>query len=164
VTAPAAAPPPGPGVYPPFPAPPTEGRGTRLWLGVGLGALVVLLICGAGAAAVIGVGTFTSRAFDEQARVVGGRYLDAVKEHRLAEAYGMLCRHAKQAETQAEYEARVGAGAQLTSYRIGSSHLTTSGLSAPVDLAFADGDHEQARMDFEQNRDTGAFEVCGVEE
>src|SRR5690349_10644471 len=103
------APPPGPGVQPPFPAPPVAGKGKRRGRGLGIGAGVVLLVCGGGVAALIGLGTSMSEALDEQAHVVVGHYLDALRDGKYDTAYGMLCDKAQDDETPTEYRGRVAA-------------------------------------------------------
>ena len=155
-------PPPGPGVVPPFPAPPVEGRGLRIGLGLGIGAAVLVLVCGGGAAATIGLVSVAGRAFNEQAHVVVGHFFDAVKAKRFAEAYNSQCPAEKQRETEAEFTHRLTGSDPITSYQIGDLNLAS--LSVPVDITHTTGDRDHLNVHLGQDRDTGAFQVCGIEE
>jgi hypothetical protein len=157
-----APPPPGPGVQPPFPAPPVEGRGKRIGLSLGIGAGVLLLVVGGGIAAVIGLGTSMTSALDEQARVVVGDYLDALHDLKYDQAYGMLCKNARDDETATEYRRRVGAMEPIDSYRLGDLDYTN--LTVPVDATYTTGDTARLEAYLGQNEDTGAFEVCDLGE
>src|SRR3954466_13328603 len=160
----APAPPQGPGVIPPFPAPPTEGRGRRIGLGLGIGAFVALLVCGGGLAAAIGLTTVASRAFNEQAQVVVGDYLDDVKAKRYDEAYAALCSEARQAESQAEFTSRVATEEPIESYRVGELNLADVDLPVPVEVTYADGRTETLKAYLGQSRETGQFQVCSLGE
>ncbi|MEV4707015.1 hypothetical protein [Actinoplanes sp. NPDC049316] len=156
------APPQGPGVFPPFPAPPVEGRGRRVGLGLGLGAGVLVLVLGGGLAAVIGLTTVATRALNEQADVVVSDYLDAVRDKRYTEAYDMLCQQTKDTETEAEFTSQVSAEKPIATFDVGDVELTQ--MSAPVDVTYTDGSSAELRAYLAQNRRTGGFEVCRVEE
>ena len=155
-------PPRGPGVFPPFPAPPVEGRGRRLGLGLGLGAVVLVLVLGGGLAAFIGLGTVATRALNEQADVVVTDYLDAVRDKRYGEAYDMLCQDTKNTRSEADFTREVAAGEPIATFDVGD--VEPLRMTAPVDVTYADGSTAQLRAYLMQNRRTGGFEVCSVEE
>jgi hypothetical protein len=158
------APPPGPGVYPPFPAPPTEGRGRRIGLGLGIGGAVLVLVCGGGFAAAVGLVTVMSSALNEQAHVVVGDFFDAVKAKRYGEAYNAQCQDVKDQETQAEFADRIGSSEPIVSYTVGDVDLASVDLAVPVQVTYASGTSDQLQVHLGQNRETGAFQVCGIEE
>ena len=155
-------PPQGPGVYPPFPAPPVEGRGRRLGLGLGLGAGVLVLVCGGGVAAAAGLTRVMSSALNEQADVVVGDYLEALRDREWSQAYDMLCPRAKQQETESQFTSRVSTAELITSWDVGTVDLVQ--LAAPVAVTYADGDTADLRAYLGQSRETGGFEVCSIEE
>ncbi len=155
-------PPRGPGVFPPFPAPPVEGRGRRVGLGLGLGAGVLLLVCGGGVAAAVGLTQVMSSALNEQADVVVSDYLEALRDREWAQAYDQLCPRAKAQETESQFVSRVSTQDPITSWDVGNVDLVQ--LAAPVSVTYADGDRADLRASLGQNRQTGGFEVCGVEE
>ena len=155
-------PPQGPGVFPPFPAPPVEGRGRRLGLGLGIGAGVLLLVCGGGVAAAVGLTTVMSSAVNEQADVVVGDYLEALRDREWSQAYEMLCPQAKAQETESQFTSRISTGDMITAWDVGNVELVQ--LSAPVAVTYASGDTADLRAYLGQNRQTGGFEVCSVEE
>jgi hypothetical protein len=161
---PVPAPPQGPGVVPPFPAPPTEGRGRRIGLGLGIGGAVVLLVCGGGIAAVVGLFSVMSSALNEQAHVVVGDFFDAVKAKRYGEAYNSQCQDVKDQETQAEFTSRITSTEPIESYRVGDIDLTSVDLSVPVDVTYSTGGASQLMVYLGQDRETGEFQVCGIEE
>jgi hypothetical protein len=157
-------PPPGPGVYPPFPAPPTEGRGRRIGLGLGIGGAILVLVCGGGVAAAIGLVTVMGSALNEQAHVVIGDFFDAVKAEHYGQAYNAQCQDVKDSETLGEFTDRISAGDPITNYRVGDLNLTSVDLNVPVDVTYSGGDRQELQVHLGQDRDTGAFQVCGIEE
>ncbi|MGW4944644.1 hypothetical protein ACWEOZ_23985 [Actinoplanes sp. NPDC004185] len=155
-------PPQGPGVFPPFPAPPVEGRGRRVGLALGLGAGVLVLVLGAGVAAAAGLMRVMSSALNEQADVVVGDYLEALRDREWSQAYDQLCPQAKEQETEAQFTSRVSTEEPITAWDVGNVELVQ--LSAPVSVTYSDGDTADLRAYLGQNRQTGGFEVCRVEE
>ena len=156
------APPQGPGVHVPFPAPPTEGRRLRVGMGLGIGGAVLVLVCGGGLAAVIGLTSVMTSAFNEQADVVVGNYLEDLEAKRYAEAYDSLCADERAALTESEFTSRVQAQQPITDWNVGDVDLTT--LGAPVDVTYADGRTAQLRASLGQNPETGGFELCSLGE
>ncbi|MEU7752775.1 hypothetical protein AB0B57_30000 [Micromonospora sp. NPDC049101] len=156
----APAPPPGPGVAPPFAAPPTEGRRTRLWIGLGVGALAVVLCCGGGGSAVVGLFVTGVQAVREQARTVTGDYYQALVERNYGRAYEQLCDDAQQRESQPEFERRAAAEPQVAAFRLGE--VDTINLTMPVDVTLDGGGREQQQVILGRDGQTGGVEVCGV--
>lgn len=154
------APPTGPGVAPPFPAPPTEGRTARVWIGLGVAGLAVALCCGGGATALVGLVVTGSEAVNEQAHVVVGDYLNAVKNHEYDKAYGLLCDAVQGRESPRQFAQRVAAGPQITSYHIGQLGLTGD-LTVPVEVTYEGGAQDTRRVALAQDTGTGRLEVCG---
>lgn len=155
------APPPGPGVLAPFPAPPTEGRTARLWWGLAAGGVAVVLCCGAGLTAVVGLALTGTEALNEQARVVVGGYLDAVRAKDYREAYGRLCERAQQEESADDFARRVQDQPPISSYQVGDVSLTE--LTVPVTVTYETGGAGSLRIVLEQDRGTGELEVCDVD-
>jgi hypothetical protein len=160
----APAPPPGPGVVPPFPAPPTEGRTLRVGLGLGIGGAAVVLVCGGGIAATVGLFSVMGSALNEQAHVVVGQYFAAVKAQRYAEAYNSQCQDVKDRESQAEFTQRITSTQPIASYAVGNVDLTSVDLSVPVKVTYTGGGSADLQVYLGQNRETGEFQVCGIEE
>ncbi|MET8281839.1 hypothetical protein [Micromonospora sp. NPDC005174] len=156
----APAPPPGPGVAPPFAAPPTEGRRTRLWIGLGVGALAVLLCCGGGGTAVVGLAVSGVQAVREQGRTVTGDYYQALVEHNYGKAYDQLCDDAQRHESRPEFERRAAAEPQVTGFRVGE--VDTTNLTVGVDVTLDGGERERQQVSLGQDGQTGGMEVCGV--
>ncbi|GAB1645679.1 hypothetical protein [Krasilnikovia sp. MM14-A1259] len=157
-------PPPGPGVQPPFPAPPVEGRGRRIGLGLGIGAGVLVLVCGGAFAAAIGLGAVMTSALNEQAHVVIGKYFDALEQGKYNDAYAMQCESEKDRQSAAEFTAVQSEAGKIDSYEVGDVDLAAVQLTVPVDVTFADGQTSHVEVYLDQSRDTGQFQVCGVEE
>ncbi|WP_127504979.1 hypothetical protein [Actinoplanes solisilvae] len=162
------APPPGPGVQPPFPAPPVEGRGKRLGWSLGIGAGVLALICGGGLAALIGLGTSIQGAIDEQAHAAVDGYLSALKAERYDDAYDQLCQQARDEQTISEFRTRAETTEPIVSWTLGD--LVTRGNAVQVDYVlpvaatYRDGDVRNIEATLGQNTKTGQFEVCELGE
>ncbi|MFD0821227.1 hypothetical protein ACFQ0D_23635, partial [Micromonospora zhanjiangensis] len=144
-----------------FAAPPTEGRTARLWIGLGVAGLAVLLCCGGGLAALVGLVVAGNQAVNEQARAVVGSYYEAVKDRKYAKAYGLLCASARNRETPREFERRVAAEPEISSYRIGEPAVAGQ-VTVPVDVTYASGRQTRQEVSLDQNTGTGKLEVCGV--
>ena len=157
-------PPAGPGVYVPFPAPPTEGRGRRIGLALGISGAVLVLVCGGGVAAAVGLITVTSSALNEQARVVVGHFFDAVEAKRYRDAYNAQCQNVKDRETEAEFANRLSGSDQIIRHKIGKVDVASVDLSVPVEVTYADGASSDLHVYLGQDHNTGAFQVCGIEE
>lgn len=148
-------------MFPPFPAPPVEGRGRRLGLGLGLGAGVLVLVCGGGVAVAAGLTTVMSSALNEQAEVVVGDYLSALRDREWAKAYDLLCAQARDDENKSQFTSRIATADPITTWDVGNVDLVR--LAAPVAVTYADGDTAELNAYLGQNRETGGFEVCSVE-
>ena len=158
------APPQGPGVIPPFPAPPTEGRRRRIGMGLGIGAGVLVLVCGGGVAALVGLGVVMQNALNEQAQVVIGDYLDDVKAKRYTEAYDALCDRTRATVDRSQFTSAAQAAEPLDKWSVGDLNLADVNLAVPVDVTYADGTTARLQARLGQDRETGQFEVCSVEE
>jgi len=156
------APPPGPGVQPPFAAPPTEGDRRRLWLGLGAGGLALLLCCVGG---LVGVGALlvtNVQAVNEQAQKTVTNYLQALRSEEYADAYDLLCDSAQRAESQDEFEQRVAREPRIAWFEVAEPQFVDQ-VIVPAEVRFADGDVDTLRFVLKQDR-TGTFEVCGFDE
>jgi hypothetical protein len=156
-------PPPGPGAVPPFPVPPTEGRSVRLWWGLGIGGLAVLLFCGGGATAVYALATVTVRAVNEQADVVVGQYLTALRDKRYADAYEQQCHTVRNTETRDQFASRVAAQPSIAKWDVGDVPLANTDPAVPVRVTYSTGGTGELEITLAQDQSTGRFEVCGVE-
>jgi hypothetical protein len=102
------APPPGPGVVPPFAAPPRDRDHKRLWVGLGVGGAVVVLGCVAG---VFGIRVLASGSEDivrSQASSVVDTYLGALREQNYPDAYDQLCSDLTDRLTLRQFQASYG--------------------------------------------------------
>lgn len=156
------APPPGPGVQPPFPAPPVEGRGKRIGWGLGIGGGVLVLICGGGLAALIGLGTSIQGALGEQAHAAVNGYLTALKAERYDDAYDQLCQQARDEQTISEFRTRAETTEPIVSWTLGD--FDTINYTVPVAATYRDGDMRNLEASLGQNTKTGQFEVCELGE
>jgi hypothetical protein len=156
------APPQGPGVFPPFPAPPVEGKGKRIGWAIGITAGVVVLVCGGGLAALIGVGVSMQGSYQEKAHAAVSGYLNALRDRKYDEAYGLLCDDTQQNESAAEFRTRVSGEPVIQTYDMGKFDLVTG--SVPVDAVYDNGSSAELKAYLGVDSDTGAFEVCELGE
>nr|MDT0662423.1 hypothetical protein [Micromonospora sp. DSM 115978] len=154
-------PPRGPGVRPPFPAPPTEGRTGRLWVGLGVAALGVLLCCGGGSAAVVGLAISGTEAISEQAQVVVGDYFEAVRDGEYGQAYSLLCDEVRGRESRAEFERRVAAEREISSYQVGEAIFGVE-VVVPVEVDYVDGGQDSLQAELVQDSQDATLKVCDV--
>ncbi|WP_328348693.1 Rv0361 family membrane protein [Micromonospora sp. NBC_00421] len=154
------APPPGPGVAPPFAAPPTEGSRRRLWLGLGVGALALVICCGGGGAAAVGLVVSNVQAIEEQGQSVTDDYYRALVDKQYGKAYEKLCDDARRRESRGEFTRRVAAEPAVASYRVGDVDPQT--LTVPVDVTFSGGGRDTQQVTLAADQQSGGMEVCGV--
>ncbi|BCJ51503.1 hypothetical protein Asp14428_29780 [Actinoplanes sp. NBRC 14428] len=123
---------------------------------------MLVLVLGGGVAAAVGLTTVATNALNEQADVVVGDYLDAIRDRRYGAAYDMLCQQTRDTRSEAEFTREVSAEEPIASYDVGRFDMVQ--LSAPVDVTYVDGSTGRLRAYLAQNRRTGGFEVCRIEE
>jgi hypothetical protein len=150
-------------VRPPFSAAPVEGRTVRLWLGLGIGGAVLALCCGAGIVSLGGLLVVGVEAVNEQAQRAVGDYLDAEIEADWEQAYQRRCEGDRQAETLEEFTRRVSAQPRIESYELGEVDLAGAEVRLPARVEYEDGRTERLLVPLEQNPQTGALEVCGLD-
>jgi hypothetical protein len=112
----------------------------------------------------VGLGVVMSRALNEQTEVVVGAYIDDISNRRYNEAYDSLCAEAKQQTTQSQFAAEAASLDPIEDYDVGTLDLTAVELADPVDVTNADGDTGRLTAYLGQNRQTGEFQVCSLEE
>jgi hypothetical protein len=113
------APPPGPGVAPPFAAPPRDRDNKSLWIGLGVGGLALVLCCVGG---IFSIGLLTSGSEDivrSQATSVVSTYLTALRDEDYPRAYDQLCSEITSRLSRSGFQSRV-ARPPVTSFRIDS--------------------------------------------
>lgn len=137
----AAAPPPGPGVRPPFIAPPTDGLRTRRRVGIVSVIVSVVLLCGgivAGISVLIAAG---EAAYRQQAYDLVRQYAGDLNLGHYADAYGLLCVEDQRAVPLARFEAQYTAR-PVRQWRVHPAELVRGEAVVQADLMFADGSVE----------------------
>jgi hypothetical protein len=157
----APAPPPGPGVAPPFAAPPTDRNKRTLWIGLGVGGLVALLCCVGG---VIGLGVIVASANDQAERNATAtvvKYLDAMKARQIDTAYAQLCpqlaRRLGRTGLRNLAQERAISGYRLDDPLVGSS----VDITAHIDTAAGAIDETYTLVPASEG-DATDFEICGI--
>ncbi|GII24605.1 Rv0361 family membrane protein [Planosporangium mesophilum] len=156
----AAAPPPGPGVTPPFTAPPVDRNRGGLWIGLGVGALVLVLCCVGGLA---GFGLLTVggiRQLETQATEEVSGYLDALEAGDYDAAYSHLCSDLKRNLTSTEFAARQRDEPQIMSYRIQQPQVGNT-VIVPAEVRYEDGTSALRRYEVRQEPGGQELRVCG---
>lgn len=162
------APPPGPGVRPPFVAAPVEGRRSRVGLGLALAGGLLALCCAAGGVVMVGLLVLGEQAINEQAQRTAEDYLAALSAQDWQEAYAQRCPADRAAESRASFEDRMADNPRITEYQVGELRIEPGDgafdageLSVPAEVRYADGTGTQLQIPLEQNAQTGQLEVCG---
>ncbi len=154
------APPPGPGVQPPFAAPPSEGRNARVWLGLGVASLAVVLCCGVGIASVVGLVVTGTAALNEQAHAAVEDYLQAVGAGRYGQAYGQLCRELRLRQSQREFTAQVSAQPKVREYELLRTRMDENGDAVvPATVTYTNG--TTAEIDYRVIQEDAEIRFCG---
>ena len=97
--------------------------------------------------------------------MVVGDYLDDLKAKRYAEAYDSLCaRPKRRGRPRPSSPAGSADRGADPSYEVGEVDLTSVDLAVPVDVTYADGSTARLSAYLGQNRETGEFQVCSLEE
>ncbi len=154
------APPPGPGVQPPFVHPPTDGVKQRRLLAFGLAGATVLVLCVGG---IFGIGAllvFGSQMISDQARTAVTEYLTAVQNEDYAQAYTSLCDTERARLDESRFARSFANSPGIRSFTVGDPILTDR-MVVPATIRFDDGSSDAVRYLLEQDTSTGEFEVCG---
>jgi hypothetical protein len=154
------APPPGPGVTPPFTAPPADRNRRGLWIGLGVGAFVLVLCCVGGVTGfgLLLVGT-NKQVQTEATRVVRG-YLDALETGDYGTAYSHLCSPLKRQVTATEFTAAQESRPRLTAYQIHQPQIGNT-IIVPADVRYEDGTSLQRRYELRPESDRQDLRICG---
>jgi hypothetical protein len=156
----APAPPPGPGVAPPFVAPPVDRNRRGLWIGLSVGALVLVLCCVGG---LTGFGLLvvgSSRQIQTQATDEVRGYLDALEAGDYGAAYSHLCSATRKQVTSAEFAARQQDEPRLVSYVVHQPQIGGT-IIVPADLRYEDGTATLRRYELKQESGSQELRICG---
>ncbi|HET6532840.1 MAG TPA: hypothetical protein VFH03_19810, partial [Actinoplanes sp.] len=83
---------------------------------------------------------------------------------RYADAYDSLCPETRARVTEAQFTSQQAGQDPIRSYDVGTLDLASVDLAVPVSVTYADGRTGQLQAYLGQNEETGAFQVCSVEE
>jgi hypothetical protein len=155
----APAPPPGPGVTPPFTAPPADRNRRGLWIGLGVGALVLVLCCAGGLAGFGLLVVGTNKQVQTQATQVVRGYLDALEAGDYDTAYSHLCSDLKRQVTATEFAAGQEQGPRLTGYLIHQPQIGNA-IIVPVDVRYQDGTSLRRRYELRQESGGQELRIC----
>jgi hypothetical protein len=151
------APPPGPGVQPPFPAPPTDRDNKTLWIGLGVGGALLLLCCVGG---ILGFGLLVAggnRIVESEAKAVVHDYLEAQRQSDFPAAYDQLCRDITDNLSLEQFEQQFG-DSRVVEYTVGSVTITREILVEATVVRADSGSHAEQ---FPVVQEGGVFKVCG---
>jgi hypothetical protein len=137
------APPPGPGVAPPFAVPPRDRDSKRLWIGLGIGGLILVLCCAGGIAGIGVLAAGGDSIARSQASSVVRTFLEAVRGEKYSDAYAELCDQITERVTLADFE-RVYGAEKLESYVVGAVNATDT-ITVDATLTWEDRGTVQAR-------------------
>jgi hypothetical protein len=151
------APPPGPGVQPPFPAPPTDRDNKTLWIGLGVGGALLLLCCVGG---ILGFGLLVAggnRIVEAEAKAAVQDYLEAQRRSDFPAAYDHLCRDITDNLSLEQFEERYG-DSRVLEFTVDTVTITrVIVVYATVVRAGAESRSEE----FPVVQEGGEFKVCG---
>jgi hypothetical protein len=91
-------------------------------------------------------------------------YFTDVQNKRYSQAYAQQCADVRQQESPSEYATRVAATEPISRFQVGDVNIANVDLTVPVQVQYDDGTSGTLRVSLGQNRETGQFHVCGVEE
>lgn len=157
----ALAPPPGPGVTPPFAAPPTDRNRRTLWVGLIVGGLA-LVLCGVGG--LFGFGLIAVAGADQvkqQAQRAVSDYLDALKREDYEAAYQLRCPALNRRQSLSEFTRSQRNEARPVDYTVGEVRIGNQ-VIVPVEVRYDTGEQRSLEFTLSQDRSTGELKVCGV--
>jgi hypothetical protein len=158
----APAPPPGPGVQPPFVAPPTDGTRQRRWIAFGIAAGLALLCCVGGLIGLGGLAVLGTQVILNDAKNVVSDYLTAIQEHEYDRAYDLLCPRQRAQTSESEFAESFAEEKEISSFEVGDPDAADI-VIVPATLHYVDGSDRDVRFRLDQDSSTGEFRVCGLE-
>jgi hypothetical protein len=151
------APPPGPGVAPPFAAPPSDKSRRGLWIGLGVGGLVLVLCCVGG---LVGIGVLVVGATDQakrQATEVVTVYLTALRNGDYRTAHAQYCDRLAGQTTREELAAETRAQ-PFTDFRLDEPRLTNA-IEVTAHLTTRSGEVDKIFLLDTAGQD---LQICGI--
>jgi hypothetical protein len=151
------APPPGPGVAPPFAVPPRDRDNKRLWIGLGIGGLVLVLCCVGGIAGIGVLAAGGDSIAKSQASSVVRTFLEAIGNEDYPEAYGQICDEITEKVSLDDFE-RAYRGDRLDSFTVGAVNATST-ITVDATLDWQDRGTVEARYTLVPA--TPVLKICG---
>lgn len=158
----APAPPPGPGVQPPFVAPPTDGTRQRRWIAIGIAGGLALLCCVGGLIGFGGLAVLGTQVILNDAKAVVTDYLTALQNEEYDKAYDLLCVRQRSQTSASEFAESFANEKEISSFDVGDPEAENV-VTVPATLHYADGTDRDVRFHLDQDSSTGKFRVCGLE-
>lgn len=152
------APPPGPGVAPPFAVPPRDRDSKRLWIGLGIGGLLLVLCCVGGIAGIGVLAAGGDSIARSQATSVVGTFLEAIKQEKYSDAYAELCDQITAKVSLADFE-RTYRADKLDSYSVGEVTPTNTTIMVRATLQWRDRGTAEATYTLVPA--TPVLKICG---
>jgi hypothetical protein len=154
------APPPGPGVFPPFVAPPTDGARQRRWWSLGLAGGAALVLCLGGLVGLGGLVVLGNQAQVEQSQAAVTHFLDALRLGDFSSAYEMQCDSEKQRVSRTRFEVTYNIRPRITSFQVGDPEISQE-LVVPANLVFETGGQQTVKYRVEADTSASNYKVCG---
>jgi hypothetical protein len=154
------APPPGPGVTPPFTAPPADRNRRGLWIGLGVGALAVILCCVGGVGGFALLAANTSKQVQVNATEVVRGYLDALEARDYDRAYSYLCPALTKRLSASEFAQQQEARPRPVDYQLHQPEIG-SAVVVPVEIQYNDGSSVLRRYQLTQEVGSQDLHICG---
>lgn len=154
-------------MQPPFPAPPEERDVAKLALSLVVGGLAVVICLVGCVAGLVGVVVWQVNETNKEAKVVVGRFLDAMVDDDTGRAEADVCDDARRANFAANLADRFPA--DLESFQVHNVGDNPDKLVVPATLTFANGSSRD--VDFAVTQElAGAgssqqvrYQVCGAD-
>jgi hypothetical protein len=161
---PVPAPPPGPGVQPPFVAPPTDGTRHRRATAISLTIAAAFVVLIGGVVGAVGLVTVTERAIIDGSRQVVTRYLTAVQHRDFAAAYALLCTSTRNQVTRTEFASQLDRAEPITDFTVGDPTISsqTVEFDVPVVVRSASGADQRTYVVIQDRAAAAQFRVCGA--
>ena len=155
------APPPGPGVNPPFAAPPVDRSRRGLWIGLGIGGLVLVLCCVGGVFGIVVLGASVTSDLETKGRTVVADYLNALRDEDYSAAYDLRCAEQNNREPRSEFAARQRLAPHPVRYTVGRAQVGNV-VVVPATVQFDNA--PDAALTFTLVADSGTSElrVCRI--
>jgi hypothetical protein len=119
-----------------------------------------VLVCVGGLIALGGLVVLGTQVVRDEAEASVTKYLTALRDEKYTQAYALLCGRLRAATSETDFVDAQLEASRVSSFTVGRAEISDQ-IRVPATVDYANGTTRSIDYVLEQDRETGAVEVCG---